>query len=157
MFKIRFRPNTHSPCSQGPAWISLLPVPVLTTSASALTHTGCRIRMQQAEPSFPGSHSLFQLTRCHLSEEFLKNSWVHLQSRNALPRSFSFYQHSAFLLSYFNTGDFPYCQLVTDHYRSPDFPVVLSMLQINTCHSSFKAGLSMEVLKKGTQYNKCNR
>lgn len=63
MFKIRFRPITHSPRSQGPAWISLLSVqiPVLTSSATILTHAGCRIRTWQAELSFPEIIPCFKL------------------------------------------------------------------------------------------------
>lgn len=33
--------------------------------------------------------------------------------------------------------------------RAGHFPVVLSMLQVNSCHSSFKTGLSTRMLKKG--------
>lgn len=164
MFKIRLTPNTHRPCPQGPAWISLLPVqmPVLTNSVPALTYTGCRIRIWQAEPSFPGSHSLFQLTRSRPSKEFLKNSWVHLQSRNALPGSFTFYQHTVPFQSHILTLEISFTvswSLIITRLlsRQRHFPVVLSMLQVHTCHSSFKAGLSTGMLKKGTWHNKSNR
>lgn len=66
------------------------------------------------------------------SKEFLKNFWVHLQTRNALPRYFTFCQHSAFPLSYFNTGDFLYGQLATDHQRSPEQRRTFPSCPINT-------------------------
>lgn len=165
MFKIRFRPITHSPCSQGPAWISLLSVqiPALTTSATILTHAGCRIRTRQAEPSFPGSHSCSKLQGLAPPRNFWRISEFIYKQEMLYPELLVYSTNRAPFPSHILTLEISFTVswslIIRDLLlsRGWHFPLVLSMLQVSTCHSGFKADLSMGMLKKGTWYNKCNR